>query len=113
MKTKDYVVKAIVDCRRNGHQIEYLVEWAPTWEVDSDLNCQQLIDEFNSSRNNNLLANNGSNEDIEDNNKSMRQFMTKNTDLKSKPMKRKFNEMHDKHVSARVGGYMKNHCIVM
>jgi len=41
-----YDVEEILDSRRKGKSVEYLVRWAPTWEAERNLNCAKLLKEF-------------------------------------------------------------------
>jgi len=49
---EDYEVEAIVDKRKRRGKIQYLVKWKGwdekdnTWEVQSNINCKELIEEF-------------------------------------------------------------------
>ncbi|CAG2173928.1 unnamed protein product [Oppiella nova] len=50
-----YVVEAVVDKRRRNNRVEYLIKWQGygdqdnTWEPEANLDCQELIDEYEKS----------------------------------------------------------------
>jgi len=41
-----YDVEEILESRKKGKSMEYLVRWAPTWEAERNLNCAKLLKEF-------------------------------------------------------------------
>ncbi|OAV85211.1 hypothetical protein PTTG_30698 [Puccinia triticina 1-1 BBBD Race 1] len=52
---EEWEVEEILDCRRQGKKIQYLVAWkgygpdTNSWEPDINLtNCKELVEEFNS-----------------------------------------------------------------
>src|SRR5262249_37143967 len=51
-KDDDYEVTKILDVKGSGRNRMYLVEWSNSWVPEKDLNCKQLIADFNKSREN-------------------------------------------------------------
>lgn len=47
---KNYQVEKILDLRKKGNKIEYLVEWKPTWELSTKVHAYDLIEQFHKSR---------------------------------------------------------------
>jgi len=45
-----YDVEEILDSRKKGKITEYLVRWAPTWETEKNLNCNQLIKDYKAKK---------------------------------------------------------------
>ena len=42
----NYDVEEILESRKKGNKVEYLVRWAPSWEAEKNLNCAKLLREF-------------------------------------------------------------------
>ena len=49
---KNYQIEKILDLRKKGNKIEYLVEWKPTWELSTNVHAYDLIQQFHKSTTN-------------------------------------------------------------
>jgi hypothetical protein len=49
---EEYIVEAILDLRKKGARVEYLIKWSGwpdssnTWEPEANLNCNDLVEDF-------------------------------------------------------------------